>query len=98
MLLTLYEKKRFDSIPVYKLLRTAGLQQYTKGFIERGYGVKLGILSALNEKDKSKLYEDIKILPGHAVKLDRLIETVSKHSYVENEELSENFSNYDERA
>lgn len=48
MLLTLYEKKRFDSIPAYKLLRTAGLQQYTKGFIERGYGVKLGILSALS--------------------------------------------------
>jgi hypothetical protein len=48
VLLNLFEKKRFDSIPAYKLLRTAGLQQYTKGFIERGYGIKLGSLSALN--------------------------------------------------
>jgi len=82
LLLHLYERNRFDSIPAYKLLRTAGLQQYTKGFIERGYGVKLGTLSGLSEKDKIKLYEDLKILPGHTVKLDRLIQTISKHSYL----------------
>lgn len=95
----MYEKKRFDSIPAYKLLRTAGLQQYTRGFIERGYGVKLGILSALSEKDKNKLYEDIKVLPGHAVKLDKLIETISKHSYIDfDDDMSSNYSNLDKPA
>lgn len=32
-LLSLYEKKQYNLIPAYKLLRTAGLQQYTRGFI-----------------------------------------------------------------
>lgn len=52
LLLRLYENKSYDSIPAYKLLRTAGLQQYTRGFIERGYGINLGKLALLNEKDK----------------------------------------------
>lgn len=30
LLLELYDKKNYDSIPAYKLLRTAGLQQYTR--------------------------------------------------------------------
>ena len=38
--------------------------------------------SILNENDKQKLYEDLKILPGHTFKLDKLISTISKHSYI----------------
>lgn len=49
LLLNLYENKTFDSIPAYKLLRTANLQQYTKGFIIRGYGINLGKLALLSE-------------------------------------------------
>lgn len=81
LLLDLYEKKNFDSIPAYKLLRTAGLQQYTKGFIQRGYGINLGKLALISEDDKRRLYDELKILPGHTVKLDRIIETLAKSSY-----------------
>lgn len=49
LLLQLYDKKSYDAIPAYKLLRTAGLQQYTKGFIQRGYGINLGKLSFISE-------------------------------------------------
>jgi hypothetical protein len=39
-------------------------------------------------------------LPGHAIKLDKLIETISKHSYVDNNDelMSENFSNYENKS
>ena len=59
----------------------SGLQQYTRGFIERGYGVNLGRLAFLTDSDKKKLYEDLKILPGHTVKLDKLILALAKESY-----------------
>lgn len=49
LLLELYDKKSYDSIPAYKLLRTAGLQQYTKGFIQRGFGINLGKLALIGE-------------------------------------------------
>lgn len=48
LLLNLYDKKCFDSIPAYKLLRTAGLQQYTREFIQRGYGINLGKLALIS--------------------------------------------------
>ena len=47
LLLDLYDQKNYDSIPAYKLLRTMGLQQYTKGFIQRGYGINLGKLALI---------------------------------------------------
>ncbi len=81
LLLELYEKKSYDSIPAYKLLRTAGLQQYTRGFIQRGYGINLGKLALISEDDKHKLYDELKILPGHTVKLDKIIDTLAKSSY-----------------
>ena len=56
LLLHLYENKNYESIPAYKLLRTSGLQQYTRGFIERGYGINLGKLALLTDHDKNKLY------------------------------------------
>lgn len=49
ILLRLYENKSYNSIPAYKLLKTAGLQQYTKGFIIRGYGINLGKLALITE-------------------------------------------------
>lgn len=82
LLLDLFDKKNYDSIPAYKLLRTAGLQQYTRGFIQRGYGINLGKLALIDEDEKKKLYEDLKILPGHTVKLDKIIATLAKSSYV----------------
>ena len=81
LLLDLYDKKNYNSIPAYKLLRTAGLQQYTRGFIQRGYGINLGKLAFIKEKKKKKMYEDLKILPGHTVKLDNIIEKLAKSSY-----------------
>ena len=81
LLLDLFDKKNYSSIPAYKLLRTEGLQQYTRGFIQRGYGINLGKLALICEEDKRKLYEDLKILPGHTVKLDKIIETLAKSSY-----------------
>lgn len=56
LLLDLYDQKNYDSIPAYKLLRTAGLQQYTRGFIQRGYGINLGKLALIKEEEKKKLY------------------------------------------
>ena len=50
LLLDLYDKKSYDSIPAYKLLRTAGLQQYTRVFIQRGYGINLGKLALISEE------------------------------------------------
>jgi hypothetical protein len=63
------------------LLRTAGLQQYTRGFIQRGYGINLGKLALISDDDKRRLYDELKILPGHTVKLDRIIDTLAKSSY-----------------
>lgn len=50
ILIRLYDNKSYDSIPAYKLLRTANLQQYTKGFILRGYGINLSKLALLTEE------------------------------------------------
>ena len=81
LLLDLFDKKNYSSIPAYKLLRTSGLQQYTRGFIQRGYGINLGKLALISEEEKKKLYDDLKILPGHTVKLDKIISTLAKSSY-----------------
>lgn len=81
LLLQLFENKSYNSIPAYKLLRTVNLQQYTKGFIVRGYGINLGKLALLSEKSRRDLYEDLKVMPGHAVKLDNIIDSVAKASY-----------------
>lgn len=78
LLLKLYENKSYDSIPAYKLLRTANLQQYTKGFILRGYGINLSKLAFLTEEEKTKLFEDLKVLPGHSVKLEKIIKAIAK--------------------
>ena len=48
LLLNLYDKKCYDSIPAYKLLRMAGLQQYTREFIQRGYGINLSKLALIS--------------------------------------------------
>lgn len=56
LLLDLFDRRNYDSIPAYKLLRTSGLQQYTRGFIQRGYGINLGSLALIEEEDKRKLY------------------------------------------
>lgn len=58
-----------------------GLQQYTKGFIQRGYGINLGKLALISDDDKRLLYEELKILPGHTIKLDRIIDSLAKNSY-----------------
>ena len=34
----------------------------------------------LGENDKNDLYEELKILPGHTVKLDKLITTISRQN------------------
>lgn len=81
LLLQLYENKSYESIPAYKLLRTANLQQYTKGFILRGYGINLGKLALLTEDEKSKFFEDLKVLPGHTIKLEKIIKAIAKESY-----------------
>jgi predicted nucleotidyltransferase len=57
------------------------LQQYTKGFIQRGYGINLGKLALISDDEKRGLYEELKILPGHTVKLDKIIDTLAKSSY-----------------
>ncbi len=62
-------------------MRTAGLQQYTRGFIQRGFGINLGRLALIDDEEKKKLYDDLKILPGHTVKLDRIIDSLAKTSY-----------------
>lgn len=93
----MYDNKSYDSIPAYKLLRTAGLQHYTRGFIERGYGINLGKLSLLSDKDREKLYEDLKVLPGHTVKLDKIINTLSQYTLDKDSQLyteSGNVSEY----
>ena len=81
LLLELYDKKNYDAIPAYKLLRTAGLQQYTRGFIQRGYGINVGKLANVTGEEKTSLYEDLKIMPGHTIKLNKIIESIVSSSY-----------------
>lgn len=69
-----------SSIPIYKLLKPMGLQQYTRELIIRGYGVNVGKLAFLSDVDRQKLYEDIKVLPGHTTKLNRIIEYITNQA------------------
>jgi len=41
----------------------------------------LGKLALISDDEKKSLYDELKILPGHTVKLDRIIDTLAKSSY-----------------
>lgn len=80
MVLKLYEANELNSIPIYKLLKPMGLQQYTRELIIRGYGVNISKLAMLRDADRQKLYEDMKVLPGHTTKLNKIIEYITNQA------------------
>lgn len=57
-----------------------GLQQYTRELIIRGYGVNISKLAMLRDADRQKLYEDMKVLPGHTTKLNKIIEYITNQA------------------
>ena len=56
MVLKLYETNELSSIPIYKLLKPMGLQQYTRELIIRGYGVNISKLALLRDVERQKLF------------------------------------------
>jgi len=81
MVLKLYETNELNSIPIYKLLKSMGLQQYTRELIIRGYGVNISKLALLRDSERQKLFEDIKVLPGHTTKLNKIIEYITNQAH-----------------
>lgn len=67
------EKEDKDSIPLYKLLKMYNLQQYAQHLITRGFGYDLVKFALLTENEIEVLANDIRVLPGHKVKLSCLI-------------------------
>ncbi|CAD8124829.1 unnamed protein product [Paramecium sonneborni] len=67
------EKEDKESIPLYKLLKTHQLQQYAQQLISRGYGYDLVKFAMLSDNEVEYLSSDIKVLPGHKVKLLNLV-------------------------
>jgi len=80
MVLRLYEANELSCIPIYKLLKPMGLQQYTRELIIRGYGVNISKLALLRDNERQKLFEDIKVLPGHTTKLNKIIEYITNQA------------------
>ena len=76
LILHLYDLGEYQSIPLYKLLKPVGLQQYTRELILRGYGVNISRLTHLTDKDRQKLFEDIKVLPGHTTKFNKILQSL----------------------
>lgn len=63
----------FDEVPldqtlIFKLLQGFKLQQYAKKMNEFGFGMEIYKLAILSEKEKDKLIEDLRPLPGHSFK------------------------------
>ena len=73
------------------------MQQYTRGFIQRGYGINLGKLALISSDAKGLLYEELKILPGHTVKLDKIIDSLAKSSYSIQSSMTEALETHEER-
>ncbi|CAD8211723.1 unnamed protein product [Paramecium octaurelia] len=72
------EKEDKESIPLYKMLKIYQLQQYAQQLITRGYGYDLVKFAMLTENEVDHLFNDIKVLPGHKVKLLKLIEYIKE--------------------
>lgn len=73
-----YEKEDLTQIPLYKLLKTHGLQQYAKELISRGFGYDIMKLNNLRQGELERLFTDINCMPGHKVKLLQLIRYIAQ--------------------
>jgi hypothetical protein len=62
--------------PLYNVLKMVGLQQYARALIDRGFGDDLGRLEMLRQGELTRLFEDIRIAPGHRIKMLSLIEYI----------------------
>jgi hypothetical protein len=59
-----------DQTLIFKLLQAFKLQQYAKKMQEFGFGMEIYKLAILNEKEKEKLIDDLRPLPGHQFRFD----------------------------
>lgn len=59
-----------DQTLVFKLLQSFKLQQYAKKMQEYGFGMEVYKLSILTEKEREKLIENLRPLPGHSFRFD----------------------------
>jgi hypothetical protein len=68
-----------DQTLIFKLLQAFKLQQYAKKMLEFGFGMEVYKLAILTEKEKDKLINDLRPLPGHQFRFDdmfKFIDTV----------------------
>jgi hypothetical protein len=59
-----------DQTLVFKLLQSFKLQQYAKKMMEYGFGMEVYKLAILTGKEREKLIENLRPLPGHTFRFD----------------------------
>ncbi len=65
-----YEEIPLDQTLIFKLLQAFKLQQYAKKLREFGFGMEIYKLAILSEKERDKLIENLRPLPGHGFKFE----------------------------
>lgn len=76
-----------DQTLVFKLLKAFKLQQYAKKMQEFGFGIEIYKLAIMNDREKLKLIDDLKLLPGHQSRFEDMfvfLETI-KSQYLSNQ-------------
>lgn len=75
---TEFEKGDLNRVPLYKLLKHYGLQQYSKALISRDFGYDLTRLARLGRAELDRLMQDTKMIPGHRVKFLKLASMITQ--------------------
>lgn len=65
-----------DQTLIFKLLQAFKLQQYAKKMLEFGFGMEVYKLAILTEKEKDKLINDLRPLPGHQFRFDDMFKFI----------------------
>lgn len=69
-----------QKLPIFKLLQAFKLQQYTKTFVDLGYGEDVYMLTMMSQRKKQELFGQIDFLPGHKQRLIDLFRRVDNVS------------------
>ena len=69
-----------QKLPIFKLLQAFKLQQYTKTFVDLGYGEDVYKLTMMSQRKKQELFGQIDFLPGHKQRLIDLFRRVDNVS------------------
>ena len=97
-----------DQTLAFKLLKAFKLQQYGKKMQEFGFGIEIYKLAIMNDREKAKLIDDLKLLPGHQSRFEdmfKFLETIksqylrsdpSRNSQIYSENIRSSYSNIDD--